>query len=209
MKQLYTVGHSTHELSDFIALLKKHNIDTIVDVRSTPYSQFASQYNREPLKDYLKDNQINYIFMGDSLGARHTDSTLLFEEGNGRGKVNFQKVQQTQSFQDAIARLEDGMAKGYKISLMCSEKEAFDCHRFGMISAYLAKYEVDVKHIYPDEVVLQQQMEEKLLEKYDKKMSKSRELFITEETGDSPLEAAYKLRNQDIGYNAITKEGNE
>ena len=91
MKQLYTVGHSTHELSDFIALLKKHNIDTIVDVRSTPYSQFASQYNREPLKDYLKDNKIHYIFMGDSLGARHTDSTLLFDEGDGKGKVNFQK----------------------------------------------------------------------------------------------------------------------
>ena len=205
MKQLYTVGHSTHELSDFIALLKKHNIDTIVDVRSTPYSQFASQYNREPLKNYLKDNQINYIFMGDSLGARHTDNTLLFDDG----KVNFQKVQQTQSFQDAIARLDDGMAKGHKISLMCSEKEAFDCHRFGMISAYLAKHEVDVKHIYPDEVILQQQMEDKLLEKYSKKIFKSDSMFETADSEGSPLERAYALRNQDIGYNAITKEGNE
>ena len=206
MKQLYTVGHSTHELSDFIALLKKHNIDTIVDVRSTPYSQFASQYNREPLKNYLKDNQINYIFMGDSLGARHTDSTLLFDEGNGRGKVNFQKVQQTQSFQDAIARLDDGMAKGHQISLMCSEKEAFDCHRFGMISGYLAKHKVDVKHIYPDEIVSQKQMEDKLKEKYKKKLRELEDIF---NPVDLTLENAYKLRNQDIGYNAITKEGNE
>jgi hypothetical protein len=65
--------------------------------------------------------------MGNLLGARYDDKNLLFDNG----KVNFKKVQETKNFQDGITRLEKGIEKGYNISLMCSEKEAFDCHRFG------------------------------------------------------------------------------
>ena len=77
MKQLHTVGHSIYEMENFVALLKKNSINTIVDVRSMPYSKFASQYNREILKHYLKENKICYIFMGDLLGARYEDKNLL------------------------------------------------------------------------------------------------------------------------------------
>ena len=55
MKQLYTVGHSVYEPQDFVSLLKKYNINTIVDVRSTPYSERAPQYNRENIKKILKN----------------------------------------------------------------------------------------------------------------------------------------------------------
>ena len=58
----------------------------------------------------------------------------------------------------------------YNISLMCSEKEAFDCHRFGLISEFLSKNAINVKHIYPDKVVSQQELEKQLLKKYDKKL---------------------------------------
>ena len=202
LRTLYTVGHSIYEIEDFISLLKKNNVNTIVDIRSTPYSKFASQYNREDLKYYLNENEICYIFMGDLLGARYEDKDLLFENG----KVNFKKVQETISFQQGINRLDKGISKGYNISLMCSEKEAFDCHRFGLVSEYVNKnlIDVDIKHIYPDKVLSQKDLEKKLLKKYDKHID-----YLGLKIDKSPLEQAYLFRNEDIAYNAITKEGDD
>jgi len=204
LKQLYTIGHSTYEIEDFISLLKNNSINTIVDVRSIPYSKFASQYNRETLKYFLKKNKIYYIFMGDLLGARYEDKSLLFNDG----KVNFKKVQEIKSFQDGIARLDKGITKGYNISLMCSEKEAFDCHRFGLISKFLTKNSIDVNHIYPDKVVSQKVLEQELLKKYNKKLPKA-DLFNLDITKNLQIQLAYELRNKDIAYNSITKEGDD
>lgn len=204
MKQIHSIGHSIYEIEDFISLLKKNSINTIVDVRSTPYSKFASQYNRETLKYYLKENKICYIFMGDLLGARYEDESLLFDDG----KVNFKKVQEIKSFQDGITRLDKGITKGYNISLMCSEKEAFDCHRFGLVSEFLTKNSIDVNHIYPDKVVSQKILEQQLLKKYNKKLPKA-DLFNPDITENLQIQLAYELRNRDIAYNAITKEGDD
>jgi len=204
LKQIHSIGHSIYEIEDFISLLKKNSINTIVDVRSTPYSKFASQYNRETLKYYLKENKICYIFMGDLLGARYEDESLLFDDG----KVNFKKVQEIKSFQDGITRLDKGITKGYNISLMCSEKEAFDCHRFGLVSEFLTKNSIDVNHIYPDKVVSQKILEQQLLKKYNKKLPKA-DLFNPDITENLQIQLAYELRNRDIAYNAITKEGDE
>lgn len=204
LKEIYTIGHSIHEIDKFISLLKDNNIDTIVDVRSIPYSKFASQFNRETLKNYLKENNIYYIYMGDLLGARYEDRSLLFDDG----KVNFKKVQETVPFQTGISRLEKGLSKGYKISLMCSEKEAFDCHRFVLISEFLARNGISIKHIYPDKIVSQKFLEQQLLKKYEKKLPVAN-LFDQEITDELRLKLAYEFRNKDIAYNAITKEGDE
>ena len=202
MKEIYTVGHSIYEADDFVQLLKNNNINTIVDVRSTPYSKFASQYNKESLHQHLKQNGICYIFMGDMLGARYEDKDLLFKDGS----VNFKKVQDTKIFQDGITRLDKGITKGYNISLMCSEKEAFDCHRFGLISEYISKNltDVEIKHIYPDKILSQKDLENQLIKKYHKRID-----YLGLETDKTPLEQAYTLRNKDIAYNAITKEGDD
>ena len=201
---IYTVGHSIYEIDDFIALLKENKIDTIVDVRSTPYSKFASQYNKETFKYYLKKRGIIYIFMGDLLGARHEEENLLFDNG----KVNFKEVQKTTKFQEGITRLENGLNKGYHISLLCSEKEAFDCHRFGLISEFLVKNNIEVNHIYPNKIVSQKDLEKQLLKKYNKKLPKA-DLFNPNITEELQIKLAYELRNQDIAYNAITKEGDD
>ncbi len=204
MKQIFTIGHSIYEIKDFVTLLKENWIDTIVDVRSIPYSKFASQYNREVLKRYLKENGIYYIYMGNLLGARYEDKNLLFDDG----KVNFKKVQETKFFQDGITRIEKGVAKGYKIALMCSEKEAFDCHRFALISEFLSKIGFEIKHIYPDKILTQADLEKMLLKKYSKKLPQAN-LFNPHITEELRLKLAYELRNKDIAYNAITKDGDE
>lgn len=204
MKTIYTIGHSIYKIEEFGGLLKQNQINTIVDVRSTPYSKFAPQYNKELLKQYLKQNAICYIYMGDMLGARYEDKNLLFDDG----KVNFKKVQETKNFQDGILRLERGIDKGYNISLMCSEKEAFDCHRFGLVAEFLSQQSIQVNHIYPEKVVSQQELEQRLLKKYDKQIPKI-DLFNPNVNLKEQLEKAYKLRNIDIAYNAFTQEGDD
>ena len=88
MNQMYTIGHSTHDVNFFIEILKKFNINALVDVRSMPYSNFSSQFNQEYISKELKQNGIYYIFMGDLLGARYDSSKVLDE----KGIVDFNKV---------------------------------------------------------------------------------------------------------------------
>jgi uncharacterized protein (DUF488 family) len=149
MKKIYTIGHSTHSVDSFLNLLRNNQIDVVVDVRSVPYSQFADQYNKDNLKLFLKNNNIYYIPMGNLLGARHEDKTLLFDDG----KVNFEKVTETKYFQEGIQRIDNGIMKGYNITLICSEKNPLECHRFSLISRFLDEQGYEVKHILPDKII--------------------------------------------------------
>lgn len=195
----HTIGHSVYPIDEFIALLRKNGINCIVDVRSSPYSRFASQYNREILNDELKKAGILYLFMGDSLGARYEDPSLLHEDG----KVDFDRVRSTETFKTGIGRVIDGLQKGFSISLMCSEKEPFDCHRFVLVSKALQDAGVEVWHITPDDLIPNGELEERLFKKY--KLSRH-DLFGSEEENVAEV---YRRRNLDIAYNAKTKEGDE
>ncbi|MFC2073797.1 DUF488 family protein [Campylobacterota bacterium] len=195
----HTIGHSVHPIDQFIALLKQHNINCIVDVRSSPYSKFASQYNREALNAELKKSGIAYLYMGDSLGARYEEKTLLFADG----KVDFDKVRETEDFQKGIERVIDGINKGFTISLMCSEKDPFDCHRFVLVSKSLQDASMQIKHIMPDGVIDNTELEEKMFKKY--KLSRH-DLFSSEKEN---IDNVYRKRNIDIAYNAFTKEGDD
>jgi len=200
---IYTIGHSTHPIEAFIDIAHKNALTTIVDVRSAPYSSFVPQYNKETLCHALKSHKIDYLYMGDLLGARYDDKKVLFEDG----KVNFKKVQKTKDFQKGILRLEHGLGKGYRIALMCSEKEAFDCHRFGLISEYLTHHKIRVEHIYPDALKSQATLEQRLLKKYEHKLPQG-DLFTPSIHTAKRLAYAYELRNKDIAYNAFLQDTN-
>jgi uncharacterized protein (DUF488 family) len=193
----YTVGHSTHAAETFLELLEKHGIEVVVDVRSAPYSRMAPQFNREPLMHLLKQEGRKYIYLGDLLGARHEEPALLFDDG----LVDFEAVRQTESFQEGIERVRNGLAKGYAIALMCSEKEPFDCHRFVLVARELSLRGVEVTHILPEGTVTQEALEERLFAKY----KRQRHNLLTSE--EEALAEVYRLRNRDIAYNAHTKEG--
>ncbi len=162
MNQLFTIGHSTDTIEIFVGYLECFQIDTLVDVRSVPYSRFASQFNKERLSTFLKKNNIIYIPMGDNLGARHEEKELLFEDG----KVDFSKVVTTKKFQEGINRVKTGIQKGYRIALMCSEKNPIECHRFSLISNYLHKSGYIVNHIVGKESFKHKLLESKLLDYY-------------------------------------------
>lgn len=163
--KIFTIGHSTHPIDIFLQILQKNHIDVIIDVRSTPYSRFANQYNKDNLNLFLKTSGIFYIPMGDLLGARYDDNSLLFDDG----KVNFKKVASTNKFHNGIKRINDGLSKGYTIVLMCSEKNPLECHRFSLISHFLDEHGYDVNHILPDRLIPHKLLDRKLFDYFESK----------------------------------------
>lgn len=212
MSQIFTIGHSTDTIETFIEYLKHHQIDTVVDVRSIPYSRFASQFNKEDLSVSLKEKNIFYIPMGNNLGARYTERELLFEDG----KVDFSKVVVTDRFQEGIYRVETGIKKGCKIALMCSEKNPIECHRFSLISNYLHKKGYAINHLIGKDIFEHKLLQNKLLDYYKEyrkistdinKIIKSHfvqsSLFDTAGIDENVL---YLKLNRLVGYNPIEEK---
>lgn len=144
MNAVFTIGHSTHTLERFLKLLKLHRITAIGDVRSQPYSRFNPQFNREALKEALMAECISYAFLGQELGARPPD-----EHCYDGGKVQYNLIARTQSFQMGLARVETG-ASQYCLALLCAEKEPLDCHRTILVARHLVERGVAVAHILGD-----------------------------------------------------------
>jgi uncharacterized protein (DUF488 family) len=198
---IYTIGHSSHQIDYFLDLLKIYSINCVIDVRSIAASSYNPQFNKEPLSNFLKNNQIAYLHFAEEFGARHTDPDLLDEEG----KVDFEKVRKSWLFKSGVERLWKGVEKGFIIALMCSEAEPFDCHRFSMISIALRKEGFEVKHILKDKTLKSNaELEKQLLRKYDKKLPKP-DIFQSCISEVDQLKVAYRLRNKEIAYSPYTK----
>jgi len=193
---IYTVGHSTHQLDFFLELLKTVEINCIVDVRSVPASTYNPQYNQEPFKNFLKSNHITYLHFAEEFGARQTDYDLL----NNDGKLDFEKVRKTYLFNHGLERIWQGIDKGFRITLMCSESEPIDCHRFSMVSIGLENDGFNVIHILKDKSLKTNlELEKELLKKYEKKIPQP-DMFNPNVSFDVQLKEALKLKNREIGF---------
>ncbi len=193
---IYSIGHSDHSMDGFVALLNKHRIGCIVDVRSSPYSKRIPQFNRELLKIDLKERRIDYLYLGDKLGGRYSGPGLLFEDK----QVDFEKVRKSRRFIEGLDEL-IALAKGNKpVALMCAEKDPFNCHRFVLVSRALSLKGVEVRHILEDgNFIANEELDKKLLNKYMRGYGQG-DLFEKAKTREEALAEAYRLRNRDMGY---------
>jgi len=141
---VYTIGHSTHSAEVFLALLRQHGVEAVADVRSSPFSRFNPQFNRELLEQFLKANGIRYVFLGKELGARSEDRSCYLD-----GRVQYGRLAQTPLFQSGLDRVLQGAAK-YRVALMCAEKEPLECHRTLLVARALAERGQPVLHIHAD-----------------------------------------------------------
>lgn len=131
-KSLFTIGHSALPASRLVELLESHSIDTVVDVRSQPYSRIHPQHNRESLRDVLRSRQIRYAFMGDTLGGRPQDQRHYDEQGH----VNYSSWSDSPEFRSGLSRLIRCLDT-YRVALLCSEEDPNDCHRHLLIARAL------------------------------------------------------------------------
>ena len=138
MTTIYTVGHSNHEPQDFVCLLLDHGIERVVDVRSSPYSRYVPQANRESLALTLRKAGIAYYWRGDRLGGKP-----------GGQVADYDEVRAGAPFQEGIAELL-ALAAQARTAIMCAEGDYHHCHRYLLITPALLEQEALVVHIQPD-----------------------------------------------------------
>ncbi len=143
-KDLYTIGHSTHPLEKFLALLKMHGVSALCDVRSMPYSRTNPQFNREEFSRRLRLVGIAYVFLGRELGGRSDDPTCY-----DQGRVQYDRLASKNLFRKGLDRVQEG-SKKYRLSLMCAEKDPLECHRTILVARHLEALGFSVAHIHAD-----------------------------------------------------------
>jgi len=191
-EKCFTIGYGDYPIDRFITFLQNIDIDTIIDVRSSPYSRFNPHFNRENLDKSLKEKDIQYQFMGDRLGGRYTDPGLLFPDGT----VDYRKVQDTENFQEGINEVLLIISSGKKIALMCAEKEPERCHRFALISPVLQSKGISVIHIHPD---MKLQTNEDLERELVNSFFDTSQVSITGEPVDF-IDLMYERVNREIAF---------
>lgn len=145
MSTIYTIGHSAHPGDALAALLRQFEIVVLVDTRSSPYSRFAPQFDREALRRLLQNAGIQYLFMGDELGGRPAGE--MYYDGSGR--VLYGKRTSAEDFLRGIERLERGMAQ-FRVALLCSEEDPAHCHRRLLVGRVLVERGHELVHIRGD-----------------------------------------------------------
>jgi len=141
---IFTIGHSTHPIERFVTLLQRHGIMLVADVRSSPYSRFNPQFNRERLRTALQDAGIRYLFLGKELGARSKNPECYENH-----RVSYERLANTQLFKDGLQQLQ-AKQMTHTVALMCAEKEPLNCHRTILVARHLEEAGISVTHILDD-----------------------------------------------------------
>jgi uncharacterized protein (DUF488 family) len=135
---IYTVGHSTRPIEDFIALLAAHGVEQLIDIRTIPRSRTNPQFNRDTLPKTLERAGIEYLHIPELGGLRHArpDSpNTAWRNASFRGYADYM---QTPEFAEAVARLiEIGQKK--QTAIMCAEAVPWRCHRSLVADALTAR----------------------------------------------------------------------
>lgn len=139
---IYSIGHGNKKIEDFIKELHSFEITYLIDVRSSPYSKFNPQFNRELLKQALADIGITYVYFGDTLGGLPSDRSCYVDD-----KVDYDLLKEKDFFKQGIERLITANAKDLNITVMCSESKPEECHRSKLIGQELLKHSISMIHI--------------------------------------------------------------
>lgn len=144
--RIWTIGHSTRTIDEFIALLKANHINLLVDVRTLPGSTRYPQFNKETLVDSLGKAGIRYEHFSELGGRRkpRNDSrNTTWRNESFRGYADYMETEQ---FRNGIKHLLDRAADAGPTAIMCAEAVWWRCHR-SLISDYLKARGIEVMHI--------------------------------------------------------------
>ena len=125
---VFTIGHSTRTLAEFITILRAHGVRRVVDVRSIRRSRHNPQFNRETLARHLRAARIGYLHLkklGGLRRAKADSKNLGWHNASFRG---FADYMQTNEFRVGLERLEK-LAVGRPTAIMCAEAVPWRCHR--------------------------------------------------------------------------------
>jgi uncharacterized protein (DUF488 family) len=139
---MLTIGHSTHPIEKFIAMLRAHGVEHLADVRTIPKSRYNPQFNRENLSESLAVAGIAYTHMPELGGLRHPrkDSRNTgWRNSSFRGYADYMETPEFAAALDILQRLS-------RVAIMCAESVPWRCHR-SLVADALTARGVEVRHI--------------------------------------------------------------
>lgn len=144
----FTIGHSTHPIADFVALLGAAEVRHVVDVRTVPRSRTNPQYNRDVLPQTLSEFQIGYDHMASLGGLRGHNRDVAAEVNafwTNQSFHNYADYAMSDAFRSGLAQLR-ALGQERRCAIMCAEAVWWRCHR-RIISDYLIHAGETVLHI--------------------------------------------------------------
>lgn len=136
--RVLTVGHSTRSLEEFIALLRAHGVEQLVDVRTMPRSRRSPQFNRETLPAALAAIGIGYTHLPSLGGLRHAHAdspNMAWRNASFRGYADYMASPEFAAGLDELLAL----ASERQVAIMCAEAVPWRCHRSLIADALIAR----------------------------------------------------------------------
>ncbi len=143
---IFTIGHSTRSIEDFLEILKHYNITEVVDIRTIPKSRHNPQFNGPELAHALRNHHIGYRHEKDLGGLRHANINsinMAWRNSSFRGYADYM---QTTEFKDGIKELIK-ISHEKVVAIMCAEAIPWRCHR-SLIGDALLAHGIEVEDIY-------------------------------------------------------------
>ena len=144
--RIWTIGHSTRTIDEFISLPNQNEIKLLADVRAWPGSKRYPQFNKEALAESLSAHGIRYehfLELGGRRRPRSDSKNTAWRNASFRGYADYMETEQ---FQKGIQRLLDVAAEAGPTAIMCAEAVWWRCHR-SLIADYFKSREMEVIHI--------------------------------------------------------------
>jgi uncharacterized protein (DUF488 family) len=142
---IYTIGHSTRSIDEFIEILRAYEIGLVVDVRTIPGSRHNPQFNENELKRELKLSDIEYSHLKELGGLRHTTKSSINTAWKNSSFRGFADYMQTPEFKKGIELLIE-TSKLKQTVIMCAEAVPWRCHR-SLIGDALVVRNIEVEDI--------------------------------------------------------------
>jgi uncharacterized protein (DUF488 family) len=142
---IYTIGHSTHPIDEFISMLKNFHVHQLIDVRTIPKSGFNPQYNQEALAKSLAKEKIVYEHVPGLGGLRHAQKDSINKGWRNASFRGYADYMQTESFENSLQELIKEAQKK-TVAIMCAEAVPWRCHR-SLIADALLLHGLDVRDI--------------------------------------------------------------
>jgi uncharacterized protein (DUF488 family) len=191
---VWTIGHSNHTGERLVEILQTHRIAAVADVRTSPYSSYSKQFNKDQLARLLEANGIRYVFLGGELGGRPSDPEL-YDAG---GHVRYDLVSESPSFLQGIERVERGAAE-YRIALLCGEDDPISCHRRRLVGRVLTARGIEVEHIRGDGSTTSEADIER------REVTEFPERFQLSLDGPPPWRSEHPVRTREVGGDQWTE----
>ena len=148
MTTIYTIGHSTRPIEEFISLLKNNGVTRLIDIRTVPRSRYNPQYEQAALETSLPDAGIEYRYMKDLGGLRPKVKDSINMGWHNESFRNYADYMQTDAFAAGIKEL-IAVAEQSPTAIMCAEAVPWRCHRLLVGDALVAR-DIEVLDIMSD-----------------------------------------------------------